>query len=200
VGTDADSKLLQAAQVYVQREGLTDIELRQGDATQTDFPDASFDLVHTRFLFPHVEKPEALLREMIRLAKPGGIIAVQEPDHSSWNFYPPCAEWPEFLDLLERTLAIRGDINIGRQMYKMLREAGLKEVSVRAGVVALQNKHPYMAMPIVAAQAMRTHMIAAGLMAEKRLNALIEAVTRCVQDEARMQVTFTVIQVWGQKS
>lgn len=42
-------------------------------------------------------------------------------------------------------------------------------------------------------------MIAAGLVEEQELNSLIEAVTACVKDEARMQVTFTVIQVWGQK-
>lgn len=200
VGFDADEKMIQAAGLYAQKEGLPDIELHAGDATNTGLPASSFDLVHARFLFPHISKPETLLQEMIRLTKPGGIIASEEPDHSSWNFYPPCGDWTELLELLEKTLSLRGDINIGRRMYELFREVGLKDVAVRAGVNALQNNHPYMSMPIVAAQAMKSHMLKAGWVDEKKLDKLIESVASCAKDEERMQVTFTTIQVWGRKS
>lgn len=198
VGVEADNELLQAAQQYGQAAEIGEVELINGDATNTGLPSATFDLVHTRFLFPHVE-PKVLLNEMMRLAKPRAIIAAQEPDHSSWNFYPPCEEWPELLKLLEKALAMRGDINIGRRMYTLFQEAGLNDVSVRAGVVALQNSHPYMKMPLVAAQAMKAPMVASGLVKEERLDQLIKAVAACAEDPARMQLTFTVVQVWGQK-
>ncbi len=199
VGIDADANLLRAAQVYTRKEGLAKIELRHVEATATGLPGDNFDLVHTRFLFPHIPQPETLLTEMVRLAKPGGVVVAQEPDHSSWNFYPPCSEWPEFLSLLEMALAQRGDINIGRKLYTMFREAGLADISVNAGVVALHNQHPYMRMPVVAARAMKEQMIAAGLVTSEHLEQLSAAVAGCAADPARIMVAFTVIQVWGKK-
>lgn len=95
VGVDGDAYLLQAAAAYLLREGLEAVDLRHGDATQTMLDAASFDVVHARFLFPHIPQPQTLLDEMMRLARPGGIIIAQEPDHSSWHFYPRCPEWPE---------------------------------------------------------------------------------------------------------
>ncbi|MCO5182925.1 MAG: methyltransferase domain-containing protein [Anaerolineae bacterium] len=197
VGVDGDAYLLQAAAAYLLREGLEAVDLRHGDATQTMLDAASFDVVHARFLFPHIPQPQTLLDEMMRLARPGGIIIAQEPDHSSWHFYPRCPEWPELLDILERALALRGDINIGRRIYGIFRDAGLNDLRVRAAVVALQNGHPYMRMPVMAAQAMRERIVAAGLVTAARLDALVAAVERAALADDTLQITFTTVQVWG---
>lgn len=199
IGLDADCSLLNAARAYVQREGLSNIELVEGDVGATGLPQASFDLVHARFLLPHVESPEGVLREMIALAKPGGTIALQENDHSSWNFHPPCPAWSRLLSLLEQTFALKGDINIGRRTFHMLKSAGLEDVQVRAAVLALQDCHPYMRMPLIGARAMRGRLIASGLTDEKEFEELTQAVEQAANDPDRVQVTFTLIQAWGRK-
>lgn len=198
-GFDADDKMLAAAHHYAEIEGLDKIELHQGNALETGLPSASFDLVHARFLFPHVAEPSNLLREMMRLTQGGGMVAAEEPDHSSWHFYPPCAAWEELLPLLEKALAMRGDINFGRRLYTLFRDSELAEVQVRAAVVALQDSHPYMRMALVAAEAMRPLMVKAGLATEAKLDELLAAVEACAADPARMMVTFTTAQVWGRK-
>ena len=199
VGLEMADDLYAAAQQYVADEKLTNVALHQGDAHQSGLVSDTFDLVHERFVLPHVPNPAALLQEMIRLAKSGGIVIMQEPDHSSWNFWPPCPEWPSLLRILEAALGLRGDINIGRRTYQLAQEAGLENVQIRAGVVALQASHPYMHMPLVAAAAMRSHILSAGLAEKDELDALVTAVSEHINNPAITMITFTTTQVWGQK-
>ena len=62
------------------QSGLGNIELMQGDAFATKLPAASFDCVHARFMFAPLGRDNDLLQEMYRLTRPGGLIAIQEPD------------------------------------------------------------------------------------------------------------------------
>ncbi|WP_316224785.1 MULTISPECIES: class I SAM-dependent methyltransferase [unclassified Bradyrhizobium] len=55
------------------------LEVIRGDATDTGLPANSFDLVTCQTLALHLNSPAALVREMIRLAKPGGMIVMAEP-------------------------------------------------------------------------------------------------------------------------
>ena len=55
------------------------LELVEADATDTRLPANSFDLVTCQTLALHLNDPAALVREMVRLAKPGGIVVLAEP-------------------------------------------------------------------------------------------------------------------------
>lgn len=198
VGIDADTHLLTAAQGYIAEEGLANVELREGDIHHTGLPHASFDLVHERFVLPYVNVQDVLC-EMIALARPGGIIAVEEPDQYSWNYYPESPHWPRLKAIIEAAFALRGDINMGRRTYTLLREAGLEDVRVRAGVVALQNSHPYMRLPIMGVTAMRQHIIKAGIASDAELDDLLADVERMVSEPQTMAIMFTLVQVWGRK-
>jgi ubiquinone/menaquinone biosynthesis C-methylase UbiE len=54
------------------------IEFRQLDATALPFPDASFDTVTTSLMLCTVPDPERTLREMSRVCRPDGRIALLE--------------------------------------------------------------------------------------------------------------------------
>ncbi len=54
-----------------------------GDAYKLPFPDDFADLVMCQVLLIHLEKPELALAEMVRVAKPGGLIMCKEPDNLS---------------------------------------------------------------------------------------------------------------------
>ena len=200
VGLDSDQALLDSAAAYAEAEGLDNVLLQEGDVTSPGLSKGTFDLVHSRFLLPHVDSPLAVLQTMVELAKPGGVIASQENDHSSWSFYPHCPEWTELLELLEKTFALRGDINIGRRTFHMLKDCGLEDVTIRTSVQALQDRHPYMRMPLIGARAMRERMIEAGLTTEREFERLVQAVEQAVNDPDRVQVTFTLVQAWGRKA
>lgn len=83
-GIDISGAMIQEAERAVRAEGLTNAELCQMDAEHLEFPDQSFDAVtcaFSLFLFPDME---AALREMHRVCKPGGYIAI-----TSFNKTPP---------------------------------------------------------------------------------------------------------------
>ncbi len=48
----------------------------EGDATRLPFPDAQFDVVVSRFAFHHLDDPGLAAREMARVCRPGGLVAV----------------------------------------------------------------------------------------------------------------------------
>jgi ubiquinone/menaquinone biosynthesis C-methylase UbiE len=199
IGVDADERLLAAAQAYVDEQGLTNVELLQRDARETGLPRGSFDLVHMRFVwaFGHAD---AFLREMIALARPGGIVVSQETDQSSWNFYPPRPVWPRLKAAIEAGfLQIGGDANIGQQTFGMFRQAGLEDIQVRAVVAALQDSHPYMRMPIIGASGLRKAIVRASVMTNAELDEALAEMEQVVRDPATYAISFTVTQVWGRK-
>ena len=54
---------------------------QQGDAYKLPYDDNSFDAVTCQTLIIHLEYPEAGLKEMVRVAKPGGLIICVEPEN-----------------------------------------------------------------------------------------------------------------------
>ncbi len=199
VGVDRDPRLLATARGYVAEQNLANVELLDCDAFDTGLPRASFDLVHARFIMAFGRGNE-LLREMLALAKPGGIVLSQETDQNSWGYFPPHPVWPRLKQAIESAfLHIGGDANIGQQTYAMFRRAGLADVRVRAAVSALQNSHPYMRMPILGAAGLREIIIGAGFMTEQELQETIAEMEQLIANPATYEVSFTVTQVWGYK-
>ncbi len=199
VGLEPDASYIAAAGAFRREAKLENVELLQRSLDDHGLPQDAFDLVHERFVLPHVGAPQQMLERMIALTKPGGIIVVQEGDHSSWNFHPPAKGWARFVRVIEDTVALKSDINIGRRTYALLRGLGLEGVSVRAAVLALPSRHPYMRMPIAAVEAMRPRIVAAKLSTDAELAELLRGVEECAGDPEAFQITFTVTQVWGRK-
>ncbi len=73
VGLDPDPKALARARAKAARGALT-IELDQGFSQELPYPDTSFDVVFSSFMFHHLDLPtkEATLREVGRVLVPGG--------------------------------------------------------------------------------------------------------------------------------
>ena len=81
-----------------------------------------------------------------------------------------------------------GDFNAGRRTFHLLREAGCEDVVVRAAVVALQDGHPYMRLPVLFANSLRTKILEGGMMQEDELEV---AIARC-EDAIRGRDAFVL--------
>jgi demethylmenaquinone methyltransferase/2-methoxy-6-polyprenyl-1,4-benzoquinol methylase len=79
VGLDPSEKMLAIARVKVEKAGLLGrIELVTGDAENLPFPDRTFDGLCMAFGIRNVPDRERALREMARVTKPGGRVAILE--------------------------------------------------------------------------------------------------------------------------
>jgi SAM-dependent methyltransferase len=57
----------------------------QGDATRIPLPNDAFDVVTCQTVFMHLARPGDALREMVRIARPGGLVVCVEPNNL-WNY------------------------------------------------------------------------------------------------------------------
>jgi ubiquinone/menaquinone biosynthesis C-methylase UbiE len=72
-GIDANSAMITEARRRA--AGLTlPIAFEVGDARDVDFPDNTFDLCRTERVLRYLDRPEAALGEMTRVARPGGSV------------------------------------------------------------------------------------------------------------------------------
>ncbi len=142
-GIDHEPAFTEKANAKAAELGLAHRARYQAAAIEAlPFEDATFDLVTCQTVLMHVADVPAALREMIRVLKPGGLVAVVEPDNlteamTSHRGSPGCA-WGDLLKLLDfqhtcelgkRALG-RGDSSVGDVLPGLFARAGLGEIAV----------------------------------------------------------------------
>lgn len=75
-GIDFSSSMLEKAWERVDNKGLRNVRLFEMDAAALKFGDDSFDIVYAPYLISVVPDPVAVVREMLRVCRPGGRIIV----------------------------------------------------------------------------------------------------------------------------
>lgn len=77
-GVDLVPAMLDQAAKLQHEKHLENIEWKLGNAARLEFADSSFSLVVTRYSFHHLLDPALALREMARVCRPGGRVAVAD--------------------------------------------------------------------------------------------------------------------------
>jgi demethylmenaquinone methyltransferase/2-methoxy-6-polyprenyl-1,4-benzoquinol methylase len=79
VGVDQSAEMLAEGRRRVEAAGLAErIELREARAEDLPFEDAAFDGLTFTYLLRYVDDPAATMRELARVVRPGGVIAMLE--------------------------------------------------------------------------------------------------------------------------
>ncbi len=78
IATDITDALLAIAERTRRERGLANVHFQHADADQLLFADASFDIALCRFAYHHFEDPARVLREMARVCRAGGTVAVED--------------------------------------------------------------------------------------------------------------------------
>ena len=73
--TDAVSEMVETARSEANRRGIKNIQFQQCTADSLPFPDNSFDVVVSRLGAMFFRDSHAAMREMLRVVKPGGVLA-----------------------------------------------------------------------------------------------------------------------------
>jgi demethylmenaquinone methyltransferase / 2-methoxy-6-polyprenyl-1,4-benzoquinol methylase len=120
VGVDLTEQMLRQGQRNVDGAAMAArIRLVAGRAEQLPFDDAAFDALTFTYLFRYVADPQATLRELARVVKPGARVASLE------FMLPPSRFWRAWWFLYTRVLLPAGGLLTGgREWYEVGRFLG----------------------------------------------------------------------------
>lgn len=128
IGIDASAAVIAEA-----RRDHPGVSFAVGDGYRIEFPDASFDIVHAHQVLQHLAHPVEALKEMRRVLRPGGIVAVRDADYGSFTWHPGDDRLVRWLQLYrEIARANRGEPDAGRHLLSWVQQAGFARIETSA--------------------------------------------------------------------
>jgi SAM-dependent methyltransferase len=132
-GLERAPGVLEQARATAESRGIENVRFAVGDVHALDFPDDTFCVVHAHQVLQHVGDPVQALREMRRVTKPGGIVAVRDADYATMTWYPEVDGMADWLSLYERVArANGGEPDAGRKLHAWARQAGFAAGDITA--------------------------------------------------------------------
>ena len=132
-GVDMEQSQVELARSVSASQGRDNATFHVGDAAALEFPDDFFDLAHCHNVLMHIPDTQAVLREVKRVLKPGGIIACREVIADSCFTCPDFGVlyrgWNMFRDLLA---ADEGHPQMGKELKGHIVDAGFANLRMTA--------------------------------------------------------------------
>ena len=198
VGVERSAEEVATARKFATGAKLANVEVVHADARETGLPAASFDLATARLVLVNVPKPEQIVAEMVRLVRPGGAVALHEPDSTTQRFDPPVPAMARLQQLLSASAERSGvDRAIALRSARLLRELGLVDVQVKPLVHVYPPEHSRRRLPLWFAENARPRLLEQGLVDEAEIDDLIAALRRYLADPGTLFVSSIFLQVWG---
>ena len=127
IGIDASADVIDQARRDA--SGVDNVEFATGDVYALDFPDSSFDVVHAHQVLQHLSDPVGALREMRRVCKPDGVVAVRDSDYAAFTWYPEEPTLDAWLALYRNIARTNGgEPDAGRFLLAWAHAAGFSDV------------------------------------------------------------------------
>lgn len=132
-GVDMEESQINLARRVAETGAQPNAFFHVGDVTALDFEDNSFDLAHCHNVLMHVPDTRAVLDEVKRVLKPGGLLACREMISASSFTHPDYGvirkAWDMFEDLL---MADDAHPQMGKDMKGHLIKAGFENLRMTA--------------------------------------------------------------------
>ncbi|KAF2741917.1 S-adenosyl-L-methionine-dependent methyltransferase [Sporormia fimetaria CBS 119925] len=144
---DPSASVIDTARRHAVDKSVTNVRFEVGDIYNwralDGVQEGGFDIVHAHQVLQHLQDPVTAMREMKKLVKPSGILAVRESDYEGFVFYPDdipgLHEWKKLYIAVARGLGC--DPNIGRRLHAVAMEAGFerRDIDASASVWVFSN-------------------------------------------------------------
>ncbi|WP_190812863.1 class I SAM-dependent methyltransferase [Saccharopolyspora pogona] len=189
VATDLDTSL-------ISDEGCPpNLQIIEHDATVDDFPEGTFNLIHSRFVFEHLEERDAVLAKAVRWLAPGGWLLLEDTgpfpfDSSPNELYRRVSK----AVLSIATKRMGSDYEWSRAFPSQLRANGLVHTGVHA------SSHGVGATPMGRAWRLTAEHIAADLNTDFGITATeLAAFADQIESPSFDDLCIASIAAWGQK-
>lgn len=189
VGLEQTEEIIEIARANAADAGApATLTFASGDAYELPFADGSFDVVHAHQVLQHLSDPVAALREMRRVCRPGGLVAVRESDYGAMTYFPDLQGIGEWKQAYRDTAYAGGYFpDAGRMLKSWALEVGFADVAASGSVWCYASDDEVAWW--------------SDLWAERIVNSAFagQAVERGVADEARLAELSEAWREWGRK-
>jgi SAM-dependent methyltransferase len=127
-GLDSSPQIIGAA-----KRDYPSVEFMIGDVYDLPFGDESWDVVHAHQLLQHLNDPVAALKQMRRVVRTGGIVAVRDSDYATFTWHPVSDGLQRWLRLYQEIARSNGgEPDAGRRLFSWAQQAGFADVEPSA--------------------------------------------------------------------
>lgn len=134
-GIDVAESVLAQARASAAEAGTTNVAFDRGDVYALPADDGAFDVVHAHQVLLHLADPVAALREMLRVAHPGGVVAARDTDYAGAMWWPADPRLDRWLEVYHAVSHANGaEPDAGRRLLSWAHAAGATEVTPSASI------------------------------------------------------------------
>ena len=134
-GIDPSEDVLDQAWENAKRARTDNVDFATGDVYALDAATDSYDIAHAHQVFLHLSDPPAALREMMRVVRPGGIVAARDSDYGAMVWYPEDPQLDRWLEIYRDVGRGNGaEPDAGRRLQAWANAAGAEDVTPSASI------------------------------------------------------------------
>jgi ubiquinone/menaquinone biosynthesis C-methylase UbiE len=140
---DINDSLIDRARKFAIEEGIDNIRFEFGDVRNIGFSDALFDVSYCRFVLLGVSNPVGAVSELKRVTRSGGRVLISDIDDDFMLIYPPIPTIMKIWRKMVKAAMDEGrDRYIGRKLFSILSQAGLKSIKIVPTVLHATQDSP----------------------------------------------------------
>ena len=131
LGIDISDEIINKARIASEEFDFDNCSFDTGDTYHLDFADNTFDIVHAHQLLQHLTDPIAAIKEMKRVVRPGGVVALRDADYGGMIWAPTDPKLSQWMDLYQQmTKKNNVTANAGRHLFSWVSQASFSSVEV----------------------------------------------------------------------
>jgi SAM-dependent methyltransferase len=135
VGIDLSRETLASARQEAAARGLSNVRFEEASVYELPYPDGAFDAAYAHQVIQHLREPAAALRQMLRVVRPRGVVAVRDVDWDTVAYWPPDPWIDRFMDVHFKAWRRNGgEPFMGRRLRPLFNGLGVADLRITAAV------------------------------------------------------------------